>query len=145
MFIAFGPRAKVFKALEQIVSQAMKPTEDAIRRYPELGALREQIETLKIEKGRREEEFARQQREVEHKVGLERKRQEFEVASAKREATLAVREENLKADRARFEEQMKFQTKRFEEEVGYLKGMLSDVLKQIADIKTGTGAPRGRR
>lgn len=145
MFIAFGPRVKVLQALEQIVEQAMKPTEEAMRRYPTLTALREEIETLKIEKGRREEDFARQQREVEHKVGLERKRQEFEVASAKREATLAVREENLKADRARFEEQMKFQTKRFEEEVGYLKGMLSDVLKQIADIKTGTGASRGRR
>lgn len=143
MFIAFGPRATVLKSLEEILKRAIRPAEEAAGRFATLAQLREEIETLRIEKGRREEEFAKQSREVEHKVGLERKRQEFEVSSAKREATLSVREENLKADRARFEEQMKFQTKRFEEEVGYLKTMLGDVLKQVGAL-TGKAASRGR-
>lgn len=143
MFIAFGPRAKVLKSLEEILKRAIKPAEEAAGRFATVAQLKEEIETLRIEKGRREEDFAKQAREVEHKVGLERKRQEFEVASAKREATLSVREENLKADRARFEEQMKFQTKRFEEEVGYLKTMLGDVLKQVGAL-TGKAARGGR-
>lgn len=143
MFVAFGPRAKVLKALEEILKKAIEPTEEAMRRYPTLTALKEEIETLKIEKGRREEEFQRREREVEHKVGLERKRQEFEVSSAKREATLSVREENLKADRARFEEQMKFHDKRFTEEVGYLKGMLEQVLGRLG-VATDGKVRRGR-
>jgi hypothetical protein len=94
-------------------------------------SLREQVEKLEIEKGRKDEEFERKEREIEHKVGLERKRQEFELASGKREATLAVREENLKADRKRFEEQMKFHEERFTAEVGYLKEMLSDIVQRL--------------
>jgi predicted nuclease with TOPRIM domain len=91
--------------------------------------LRGQIETLEIEKERADEDFARREREIEHKIGLERKRQEFEVEAAKREATVSLREENLAADRQRFESQMEFQTERFTKEVGYLK----DIIKQLAD------------
>jgi hypothetical protein len=92
---------------------------------------REQIETLRIEKERIEEAHARREREVEHKVGLERKRQEFEIAQAKRETELTVREENLTADRKRFEEQMKFLTERFEEEVEYQRELLTKVLERL--------------
>src|SRR4051812_27941249 len=60
--------------------------------------LRQQVETLEIEKDRAEEDFERREREIEHKIGLERKRQEFEVAAAKREAVVSLREENLAAD-----------------------------------------------
>jgi len=93
--------------------------------------LRTQVETLEIEKGRREEEVARREREIEHKVGLERKRQAFELESGTKEATLKVREENLTADRKRFEEQMKFQEERFTTEVGYLKDMLAQIVKRL--------------
>lgn len=104
---------------------------------------REEIETLRIEKARREEEFARKEREVEHKVGLERKRQEFEITQAKRETELTVREENLTADRKRFEEQMGFLTERFEGEVKYQRELLTKVLERlpsaeiIANISNG--------
>lgn len=108
--------------------------------------LRTEIETLKIEKGRREEEFARREREIEHKVGLERKRQEFELDAGKKEATLKVREENLKADRARFEEQMKFHEDRFTAEVGYLKEMLAEVMKRLPSAEfTADLTPAKRR
>lgn len=94
-------------------------------------ALREEKETLLVEKARREEEFARKEREIEHKVGLERKRQEFELSSGKREATLSVREENLAADRKRFEDQMAFHEKRFTEEVAYLKQIIGDIADRL--------------
>ena len=94
-------------------------------------ALREEKEKLEIEAARRDEAFARKEREIEHKVGLERKRQEFELASGKREATLSVREENLAADRKRFEEQMAFHEKRFTEEVSYLKQIIGDIAERL--------------
>lgn len=94
-------------------------------------ALCEEKEKLEIEAARRDETFARKEREIEHKVGLERKRQEFELASGKREATLSVREENLAADRKRFEEQMAFHEKRFTEEVSYLKQIIGDIAERL--------------
>lgn len=94
-------------------------------------SLREQCEKMEIEKGRKEEEGQRREREIEHKIGLERKRQEFELTSGKRDAVLQVREENLTADRKRFEEQMKFQEERFTKEVGYLKEMLAEIVKRL--------------
>ena len=78
-----------------------------------------------------------------HKVGLERKRQEFEIKQAKREATVNIREENLSADRDRFENQMKFQEERFTKEVKYLKDMMNKMMERLpsaeiyAKIKSG--------
>jgi len=70
-------------------------------------------------------------------VGLERKRQEFEIEQAKRETTVAVREENLKADKDRFAEQLKFHEDRFATEVGYLKDMMGQLMERLptAEIK----------
>lgn len=144
MFIAFGPRTKVLKALEEIVNGAMAPAQQASKEFGTLLKLREEIETLKISKGRLEEENAKTLREVEHKVGLERKRQEFELESAKKEATLKVREENLAADQKRFKEQMEFHEKRFSEEVGYLKGMLGQVLVKLGVEPEPKERKRGR-
>jgi len=97
----------------------------------EIMGLRTELETLKIEKVRREEEYARREREIEHKVGLERKRQEQEVALAIREAKVTAKEEAVTADRKRFEEQMKFHEQRFSEEVKYLKEMVGNVLERL--------------
>lgn len=133
-----GLQEKVTQIVQEIVSRAIADSESLLAKVrssfdlaKHIHDLREQIETLKIEKARKEEDFARQQREVEHKVGLERKRQEFEIAQAKREVTVSVREENLKADRTRFEEQLKFHEDRFSKEVGYLKEMLTEMLKRL--------------
>jgi hypothetical protein len=111
-----------------------------------VASTREELEKLKIEKGRKEEEYARKEREIEHKVGLERTRQEHELTAGKREATLSVREENLKKDRERFEQQMKFQEERFTKEVGYLKEMLSDIVKRLPSAEfTADLTPAKRR
>lgn len=129
---------QIKQTVRDILGRALSETETMLGKLKgsfdlakHVSELREQIETLKIEKARKDEEHARREREVEHKVGLERKRQEFEIAQAKREATVAVREENLKADRERFESQLKFHEKRFTEEVSYLKEMVGDVLKRL--------------
>lgn len=108
--------------------------------------LRGQIETLEIEKARSEEDFERREREIEHKIGLERKRQEFEIEAAKREAVVTLREENLAADRKRFEDQMEFQGQRFTKEVGYLKEIIGQLAERLPTTElTGTvGAKRGR-
>lgn len=96
--------------------------------------LKEQIEKLKIEKDRLNEDNARKLREVEHKVGLERKRQETEAELIKRETAVQVREENLQADRERFETQMTFMQNRFETEVTYLKDMMQEISKRIPTV-----------
>jgi chromosome segregation ATPase len=97
-------------------------------------SLRRQLEDLKIEKAKLVEDNARELREVRHMVGLEKRRQEFEVDAAKRETTIQVREENLAADRTRFEEQMKFTVDRFDKEVGYLKDILGDILLRLPTV-----------
>ena len=129
---------RIRKIAEEIAANAARKVDEELAQLrslhdasAKLKQLREQIETLTIEKSRKDEEFAKREREIEHKVGLERKRQEFEVEAAKRETTVTVREENLKADRDRFENEMKFQRERFTEEVGYLKGMLEQVLTKL--------------
>lgn len=136
---------RIERSLKRVVEQAMSEAARTVGRAEDAHALRQEIETLKIEKGRREEEFSRREREVEHKVGLERKRQEFEISQSKREATVTIREENLKADRDRFEAQMKFHDDRFTQEVGYLKTMVSEMLERLpsADISI-TRTQRGK-
>ena len=105
------------------------------RAFPsEILKLREEIEDLKIAKSRLTEEHAREDRELRHMIGLEKKRQEVEVEQATKSAVLAVQEENLAADRKRFADEMAFQRSRFEEEVGYLKGMMADIRARLPNV-----------
>lgn len=121
----------VRETVTRIVKDALSDAESALAASGKITKLREELETLRIEKARKEEEFAKKEREIEHKVGLERKRQEFEVEQAKRETTVSVREENLKADRSRFEEQLKFHQERFETEVKYLHEMMGQLMERL--------------
>jgi len=100
----------------------------------EILELREEIEDLKIQKSRLTEEHAREDRELRHMIGLEKKRQEVEIEQAKKGAVLAVQEENLAADRKRFADEMAFQRTRFEQEVGYLKEMMADILARLPNV-----------
>jgi hypothetical protein len=130
MFIVIGR-----DDLQEVIEEALEGVVPEIKQAPGLSQKikeqRDELETLRIEKGRKEEEFEKREREIEHKVGLERTRQEFEMEQAKREATVAVREENLDADRKRFEEQMKFHEDRFTKEVTYLKEMLEAIVQRL--------------
>ncbi len=145
MLIVTGHKEKFAAALKGLVEDSLQRATGMAEKIKSVYVLEAHIEKLKIEKERREEEFARKEREIEHKVGLERKRQEFEIASASKEATLKVREENLAADKKRFEDQMTFHEKRFTEEVGYLKEMISEVMKRLPDVNVELeGAARGK-
>src|SRR5688572_22994182 len=124
-------RKAVVEAVERIIKGALSDAESVLTRLGDLTKLRAEIETLKIEKDRKDEEFARRDREIEHKVGLERARQTQELALGKREATLAAKEEALVADRKRFEDQLAFHEKRFTEEVGYLKNMIGQLAERL--------------
>jgi hypothetical protein len=115
----------------------------------ERNQLRDQIEQLKREKATLTEDSARKVRETEHKTGLLKTKQEHEVANARRETELAVREENLKADKQRFADEMKFQREHLQREVDRIEGILGKVLERLPDISAafdgslnGSSAPR---
>ena len=96
--------------------------------------LKRQINDLEIEKSKLREAHEREERELRHMIGLEKKRQEFEIEQSKRETKLTIQQENLAADKKRFEDQMKFHETRFTEEVGYLKEMISNVLERLPNV-----------
>lgn len=100
----------------------------------EIKRLKKELVDLEIQRDRLSETHEREQRDLKHMIGLEKKRQEFEIESAKRETTVSIREENLTADRKRFEDQMDFTTKRFEQEVGYLKDIMVQVLDRLPTV-----------
>lgn len=100
----------------------------------EIIRLKTQISDLEIAKSKIKETHEREERELKHMVGLEKKRQEFEIDKAKKEVSIQIREENLKAQTERFEENLKFNTERFEKMETYLKDMFSDVLERLPNI-----------
>lgn len=117
---------------------AVTTERDAAKRVK---SLQEQISRLEIDKGKIVEDNAREKREVTHMVGLERKRQEFEaeqarkgIETARAQAVLEVREENLKQEREAFEAHMKFQNDRFTAEVGYLKDLMGQILDRLPTV-----------
>jgi hypothetical protein len=108
---------------------------EKIKSYFSLSAevleLREEKNGLIIDKNLIEEKYEKREREIEHKLGLERTRQEQELKLGLREQTVAIQEKNLVADRKRFEDQMQFHEKRFTEEVSYLKDMIKPLLEAL--------------
>ena len=141
----FGLRKAVREAADEALKRAVKELSEEVTGGKTRVQLKKEIEDLTIQRDRKMEEFEKKDREVEHKIGLERKRQEFEVEQAKRETTVSLREENLKADRDRFEGQMKFHEERFSAEVTYLKDMVGQVLKRLpsAEIIAKVGKSDG--
>lgn len=108
---------------------------DAAELREERDRLRAEIVDLGIERARIDEDHAREKREVTHMVGLERKRSEFEVEAAKREALLDVREDNLDGAVDKIEEKLGFIQTRMEEEVKYLREtLISAILKRLPTV-----------
>lgn len=97
--------------------------------------LRDDLAALKREKATLVEDNDRKIRETEHKVGLLRTQQEHEVANAKRETTLSVREENLKADKQRFADEMKFQRDHMQREVDRFDGIAKALMDRLPVIE----------
>lgn len=112
------------------------------KREAEITKLKGEIEDLKLSKDRKEEEFSRREREVEHKIGLERLRQEQEVAAQKREAEqakkqveLTVREANLEAEKIRFADQMNFHQKQMEGQISGLQQLVGQLLERLPSME----------
>ena len=103
-----------------------------------------------IELDRVKEQHEREKRDIEHMVGLHKDRVKQEIELAKREQTITVREENLKADRERFEEQMKFMQQRMETELERLNGLTSEILERLPKFNVdwnqaaGVGSGNGK-
>ena len=88
-----------------------------------------------IEYDREHEKWERERREVEHMVGLQRKRGEFETEAARREATLDVREENLKATQERMQAQLDFTEARFDQQFESLNKLMEKFLDRMPTTK----------
>lgn len=107
---------------------------DARKLAQERDSMREEIETLKIEKGRRDEEFARERREIEHATGLHRKQSEWEREKAVESAKLEVEKGNLDAERKRFEEQIEFHKEQIKTEVDRLEKLLTGLMERLPTV-----------
>jgi chromosome segregation ATPase len=117
----------------------LKAERRAIRRVQDLETeyedLKRQLTDKQIEYDREKEKWEREKRDTEHMVGLQKRRGEFEADSAKRDATLTVREENLKAQQDRFAEQVKFIEKRFDQQFEALNGLMEKVIERMPTTK----------
>lgn len=124
--------------LRELVKEAVRDEEGNASKATNL---RKEIVRLEIERDKKQEEWDRREREIEHKVWLERKRQEFEIEQSKREAAVAVKEANLEADKQRFKDEMDFQRKHLESEIGALRDMVGQLLKALptAEIIANVG------
>lgn len=108
---------------------------DSLKLAQERTKLKKELTDLEIEYDREKEKWAREKREVEHMVGLQKKRGEFENESATREAKLSVREENLAADKIRFDEHVAFIEERFDQQFGSLNGLMEKFLERMPTTK----------
>jgi molecular chaperone GrpE (heat shock protein) len=96
--------------------------------------LRRKIVQLQIDKDKLTEDNAREIREVTHKTGLLKTKQEHEVEHATRLAKLEVRESNLTAERERFEAEMAFQREHMQREVDRFDGIAKALMERLPVI-----------
>lgn len=149
MFVIGG--GKLEKALFIILENLDNRRNEAVEKIKtyldlsqEVDKLRGQVSELEVIKSQINEKYERREREIEHKLGLERIRQEQELKLGLREQTVKIKEENLTADRDRFTKEMKFVTDRFETETGYLKDMIKPLLEALPKMKITENVTRKR-
>jgi hypothetical protein len=130
--------------VSKAVGDALEIAKDNLARTGKIADLQREIVKLEIDRDKKVEEFSRKEREIEHKIGLERKRQEFEIEQSKRETTVKVREENLAADKERFKSEMDFQRKHLEGEIASLRELVGEMLKRLPNAEIMMEVKRGR-
>lgn len=94
-------------------------------------AVKKQLVDLQIEKAKILEGHERENREIEHKLGLHKLQVEQERTTAVQEAKLAVREEALEAQKGQFKNEMEFMQNRFEKEVESQRKLVEQVLERL--------------
>jgi hypothetical protein len=120
--------------LQRLRAVGFKDTEKVGALSGDVLKLKKDINELHIEKSKIVEEHDKQERELRHMIGLEKKRQEFEIKQTKAETSLEIREGNLKAEKDRFAENLKFNTERFEKMESYLKDMMKNILERLPNV-----------
>jgi hypothetical protein len=138
--------------VDSSVNQALGEIRSAIDLSNLVKKLREELSTLQIIQSKKEEEWARKEREIEHKVGLERKRQEQELTIEKSrlevefdKRLIEAEKVAIAAERSKFEEHIKFVQDRFEEEVrnqrDLIERLVGDVSRNYKEVrKDNTGS-----
>jgi len=110
----------------------------------DIARLKEEVTELQIARSKLDEEYARKERETEHKVGLakdqfdaEKKQHEKEFELSKREALLEVQRTNLAEDKRRFEEHIEFVENETREHMADIRGLLEQVMERIPVVSVG--------
>lgn len=131
-----NPIDRIIKAaVERVYQDTNNTVAKNLGLLEDITRLREELESLRIEKGRKEEEYVREKREVTHKLGLDRMRQEQEAANHKTEIELKIREGNLASSEERFKQQMDFQREQLQSQINGLQTLVEKVFEKIPDVK----------
>lgn len=116
------------------IENTLEAKHETAKALDELFNVTKKLERAKIEQDRKDEEFARKEREIDHKIGLERQRMAQEKEAVTTQAKLEVREENLVAEKDRFTQEMKFMRERMDKEVDQLKDMTANLMNLIPKV-----------
>lgn len=123
--------ARQMEARQRRDLSALRQLEEVSQRVTQL---KEQLETLRIEKARKEEDHDRREREIQHKLGLHREQVEQESKFAKQEAELEVRKQNLAQEQENFQKQLQFQKNFLEQNAKDMKDVLRAVLRRLPEL-----------
>lgn len=124
----------IIERLGESASSGFNRIKEAVDLAEVVETLRNELAALRIDKSRIEETFAREKREIEHKLGLERMRQNQELELAVREMQVKVREENLKAERDMFSKQTDAIQKRFEDQLKDQNSLIKNLLTALPNM-----------
>lgn len=96
--------------------------------------LRRDLTQKQIDYDREAEKWARERREVEHKVGLQQEKADFDADAARRTAILEVREENLTAAQEQAAKELAFTKEQMQVTQAFLEQNFAKVLERLPDI-----------
>lgn len=100
----------------------------------EVQDLTKKVSNLEIRKSQYEEENARKEREIEHKLGLLEIQREKEREVEKREATVTAREESVNNKATQLEERIAFMTTSFDAHVARMEGVVDSIIDRIPKV-----------
>lgn len=146
---AQGDLVDLAKSLQDSIDNLANKSE-SVRLTRKTTQLKETLVELEIQQKKKEEDWAREKREIEHKVGLQKTRGEQELelekekaanehAAAVKEAELAVRESHMDDKEKMFEERIKALTKGLEDQIEYLhSSIVKELMKRLPIFNVDT-------
>lgn len=122
---------EITRIIESKINEAGNGLKSIVDLSAKVKQLQEQVSLLTIQKSQKEEEFARERREIEHKVGLVKLQQEAELEIKVQQKELDIERKLLGNERIAFEEKMTFMADRFKLEVEEQRKMIQEMLKRL--------------